>query len=146
VSTTDVEPGAGKSFWVGNTELVTLKTAGNDTGGAFALVELVAMPGSEPPPHIHRRTDDLCCLLEGALDVLDGERTFTARAGSAFHIPRGTLHAWRNATTQPARALLFITPAGFEGVIEEVGVLAAGLSSPPPPPAPPTAEDAQRLQ
>jgi quercetin dioxygenase-like cupin family protein len=127
VSTTYVEPGAGGSFWVGTTELVTLKTTGDDTGGAFALVELVAMPGSEPPPHIRRRTDELYCLLEGALEVLDGERTFTARAGSVFHIRKGTLRAWRNATSRPARALLFITPAGSEGVIEEVGVPAAGL-------------------
>ena len=58
----------------------------------------------------------------GELEVLDGKRTFTANAGSVFYIPKGTLHAWRKATTEPARALLLLTPAGFEGVIEEVGV------------------------
>jgi hypothetical protein len=79
-------------------------------------------------------------------EVLDDDRTFTARAGSVFYIPKGTLHAWRNATTEPARALLVITPAGFEGVIEEVGVPGT-LSSPPPPPPPHlTAEDLQRIE
>ena len=48
------------------------------------------------------------------MEVLDGDRTFTVNAESGFHISKGTLHAWRNATTKPARTLLFIAPAGFE--------------------------------
>ena len=31
------------------------------------------------------------------------------------------MHSWRNATTKPAWTLLFITPAGFEGCLEEAG-------------------------
>ena len=76
------------------------------------------------------------------MEILNGERTFTASAGSVFHIPKGTLHAWRNATAKPARMLLFITPAGFEGFFEEAGVPGDDLSSPP---APPTPEDLQRM-
>lgn len=68
------------------------------------------------------------------MEVLNGDQTFTAIAGSVFHIPRGTLHDWRNATTTPARTLLFIAPAGFEGFFEEAGVPGTDLSSPPPPP------------
>jgi len=121
VSVTQLPPGEGRSFWISNNEFATIKTTGKDTGGEFALVELVALPEAEPPPHIHHSMDETYCLLEGELDVLDGDRTFTAKAGSVFYIPKGTLHAWRNATTEPARALLLIIPAGFEGVIEEVG-------------------------
>jgi quercetin dioxygenase-like cupin family protein len=145
VSMTHLPPGEGKSLWVSNNEFVTIKTTGKDTAGEFALVELVALPGAEPPPHIHHSTDETYCLLQGELEVLDGESTFTARAGSVFYIPKGTLHAWKNATTEPARVLLVITPAGFEGVIEEVGVPGT-LSSPPPPPPPLTAEDLQRIE
>jgi hypothetical protein len=32
------------------------------------------------------------------------------------------LHAWRNTTSEPVRALVIFIPGGFEGVIEEVGV------------------------
>ena len=136
-----VAPGSVGSVWIGDRELVTFKQTGAETGGLFALVEVVGLPGSGPPPHIHHRVDEVYCLLEGELEVLDGDRTFTAKAGSVFRIPKGTLHAWRNATAQPARTLLFIVPAGFEGFFEEAGV-PGDLSSPPPPPTP---EDFQRM-
>jgi mannose-6-phosphate isomerase-like protein (cupin superfamily) len=139
---TYVAPGRGKSVWIGDRELVTFKQTGTDTGGPFALVEVVGLPGSGPPPHIHHRVDEVYCLLEGELEILDGERTFTAEAGSVFRIPKGTLHAWRNATTEPARTLLFIVPAGFEEFFEEAGVPGTDLTSPPPPP---TQEDFQRM-
>ena len=48
VSRTYVPPGEGPAYWVGNTEFVTLKLTGSETSGAFAVVELVAMPGAEP--------------------------------------------------------------------------------------------------
>jgi mannose-6-phosphate isomerase-like protein (cupin superfamily) len=93
VSVTHLPPGEGESFWVSNNEFATIETTGKDTGGEFALVELVALPGAEPPPHIHHSMDETHCLLEGELDVLDGDRTFPAKAGSVFYIAKGTLHA-----------------------------------------------------
>jgi quercetin dioxygenase-like cupin family protein len=142
MSITHVPPSEGESVWIGDRELVTFKETGKNTGGQFALVEVTGLPGSGPPPHIHHSVDEVYCLLEGELEVLDGERTFTANAGSVFHIPKGTLHAWRNATAKPARTLLFITPSGFEGFFEEAGVPGSDLSSPPPPPTP---EDLQKM-
>jgi quercetin dioxygenase-like cupin family protein len=144
VGRTDSPLRDGPAYWVGNTEFVTLKLTGQETDGAFALVELVALPGAEPPPHIHLSTDETYYLLEGELAVLHGQRTYTAPAGSVVYLPKGTLHAWRNATAQPVRALLLITPAGFEGIIAEVGVPGT-LSSPPPPPSP-TVEDQWRIR
>ena len=142
MSITHIPPGEGKSVWIGDRELVTLKERGKGTGGRFALAEVVGLPGSGPPPHIHHSVDEVYWLLEGELEVLDGERTFTAKAGSVFHIPKGTLHAWRNATTEPARTLLLILPAGFEGFFEEAGVPGTHLSSPPPPP---TSNELQKM-
>lgn len=45
---THVPPGGGKSVWIANNELVTFKEMGRDTGGEFALVEVVGLPGSGP--------------------------------------------------------------------------------------------------
>ena len=88
VSITHVAPGEGESVWIAGSELVTFKATGKDTGGAFALVELVGLPGSGPPPHIHHRVDEVYCLLEGELEVLDGERALRRRQGRSSTSPR----------------------------------------------------------
>lgn len=59
---THVPPDGGKSVWIANNELVTFKETGRDTGGEFALVEVVGLPGSGPPPHIHHSVDEVYCL------------------------------------------------------------------------------------
>ncbi len=131
-SVAHVPPGEGKSVWIANNEFVTFKATGENTGGLFALVEVVGLPGSGPPAHNYHGVDEVYCLLEGELEVLGDGRTFTAKAGSVFCIPKGTLHAWRNTTTRPARMLLFIVSAGSEGFFEVAGVPGTNLFSSPP--------------
>jgi uncharacterized cupin superfamily protein len=35
-----------------------------DTGGGFTLIEGYLRPGTEPPPHVHEREDELFYVLE----------------------------------------------------------------------------------
>jgi hypothetical protein len=51
LDTTHLPPGSGKWVWIANSELVTFKVTGSDTGGAIALVEIVGLPGAA-----HHRT------------------------------------------------------------------------------------------
>ena len=126
-----VAPGEGKALWVAG-DLVTFKVVGEDTNGAFILAEEVSPPGGGPPPHIHRREDEIFCVLEGEYEFLVGERTIRAGAGSVVYGPRNIPHTFKNVGTSPARMLAFVTPAGFEEFLEEVGEEAADGSSPPP--------------
>ncbi len=124
-------PGEGKAVWVvGDT--YTFKAIGEETGGAFSLVEGTVAPQAGPPPHIHLREDEFYYVLEGELEVLDGERTFTASTGSYVYIPRNTLHAFKNVRETPARVLIGFTPAGFEGFFFATGEPAKEGASPPP--------------
>jgi len=45
--------------------LLTNLAESKDTNGAFFLMEATAAPGTEPPPHVHTREDELFYLLEG---------------------------------------------------------------------------------
>lgn len=126
-----VAPREGRSLWVAG-DLVTLKLAGTDTEGAFVLGEEVSPPGGGPPAHVHHREDETFCVLEGEYEFSVGGRTVRASAGSVVHGPRGVAHAFKNVGTTPAKMLAFVTPAGFEGFLEEVGEEAKGASSPPP--------------
>ena len=128
-----VPPGDGRSLWVvGDT--YTLKVTSEDTNGALFFMEGIVPPQGGPPPHVHRETDEAHYVQEGELEVLDGDRTFVARAGSFVFIPKGTVHAFKNVGTETAKMLTLLTPAGFERFLEEAGRPAGEGTAPPPGP------------
>jgi quercetin dioxygenase-like cupin family protein len=97
--------GRGIVYWV----------VGEQTGGAFALIEATLGPRRlGAPPHLHHREDEVICLLEGELMVQIGERVICARPGSVIFKPRGVFHTVWNPTMATARFLEFISPAGLE--------------------------------
>lgn len=126
-----VPAGDGEKVWVvGDT--YTLKARAGMTGGVVALVEASIPAGSGPPPHVHQNEDEAYYVLEGELEVLDGEETFVARPGSFVFVPRGTVHRFRNVGFGHAHMLVLITPAGFEEFFRAVGEPArAGEQAPP---------------
>jgi quercetin dioxygenase-like cupin family protein len=115
-----VPVGQGPSIWaVGDT--YTFKSTGKETDGTLTVFEASIPPGAGPPPHIHHDAEEAYYVLEGELEVLGGEHTFTARAGSYVYIPRGTLHRFQNVGNRASRLLVLLTPAGFENFLFEVG-------------------------
>jgi mannose-6-phosphate isomerase-like protein (cupin superfamily) len=126
-----VPDGEGESLWVvGDT--YTLKATGDTTGGALSLVEASIPAGSGPPPHIHANEDEAYYVLDGELEVLDGDRTFKAGPGSFVFIPRGTLHRFRNTGHGHARMLVIFVPSGFEQFFKAVGEPARPAEQAPP--------------
>jgi quercetin dioxygenase-like cupin family protein len=126
-----VPAGEGRSMWVAG-DTYTFKVIGEETSGGFAFWEAVVPPQAGPPPHVHKGEDEAYYVLEGELEILDGDRTITVRAGSFVYIPRGILHAFKNVGKIPSRMLLFVTPAGFENFFFEIGLPArAGEMAPP---------------
>jgi quercetin dioxygenase-like cupin family protein len=61
--------------------LVSQLPGGSDTGGAFDLVESKMKKGTEPPPHIHDREDELFYILAGDIRVFADGQVFTVAAG-----------------------------------------------------------------
>jgi len=97
----------------------TYKATGEQTRGAYALIE-GTLTGDGPPPHIHEAEEEAFYVLEGEVNVLVGERTITAGAGAFVLVPRGTVHTFSRAGTGPVRILTLISPAGFERFFEEI--------------------------
>lgn len=124
-------PGEGPAIWASG-DTYTFKSTGRDTEGQLTVFEADIPPGGGPPPHVHHDADEAYYLLEGELEVLDGERTFTARAGDYVYIPRGRLHRFQNVGEGNSRMLVLFTPAGFENFLFEVGLPARPGETPPP--------------
>ncbi len=126
-----VPAGEGRAIWITG-DTLTFKAVGEETNGGLMLLEGVIAPQQGPPPHIHHREDEYYYVVEGEFEILDGDRTFTASTGSFVHIPKGTLHCFKNVGEEPGRLLVLFTPAGMEDFFFEAGMPAqAGGTAPP---------------
>jgi mannose-6-phosphate isomerase-like protein (cupin superfamily) len=127
---THVPPGEGESVWLVG-DLIEVKLASEDTGGAYSMVEETSPPEGGPPPHIHHNVDEALYVVEGEVEVLVGDRTTRAIAGALAYVPKGTLHTFKNVGTSPSRVVAIISPGGFEKFFVEAGDPATEGSSSP---------------
>jgi mannose-6-phosphate isomerase-like protein (cupin superfamily) len=121
-------PGEGRSVQIGPSR-ITYKLEGEQTSGAFSMIEYEVAPGFEAPPTLHFHTQESWTgyILEGTLGFQLGERTVTLSAGSSLFVPRGLPFKWWNAEQKPARYLAIYFPAGFEKYFEEINAITKDL-------------------
>jgi len=117
-----------------NASKVLLRSEQSD--GHVAIVELTG--GGRPPLHT-QDFDEAFYMLEGELTFKLGDDVFTRRTGELAFAPRGVPHTYANLSGAPARALLVITPAGFERYFDRIAARISG-SEPPPEAAKPIPE------
>jgi quercetin dioxygenase-like cupin family protein len=99
-----------------------------DSDGHVAIVELT---GAGRPPLHHHDFDESFYVLEGELTFQLRDEVVTRRAGEVAFAPRGVPHTYANLTGAPARALLVITPAGFERYFDRIAARITGTQPPP---------------
>ena len=110
--------GTGRAFW-GPGDMYTFLVTGEQTRGAYFVMEALVPPGGGPPPHIHRNEDETFYIIAGTCSIMIGDQTVLAGPGDFVNIPRGTVHCFHNNGTETARMILTFTPAGMEGFFEE---------------------------
>jgi quercetin dioxygenase-like cupin family protein len=115
-----VQPGVGKKFERDPDRPVLVKASGEDTGGAFAVLEETVGPGGGGPLHVHRDSDELIYVLEGEFRFRIGEQLTRGTAGTLAFVPKGVAHNWQNIARRPGRMLFILQPAGFEKCLEEI--------------------------
>src|SRR5215472_1465561 len=80
-----------RSVWY-NGSLMTFLATGEETQGKFAMIEAVSRKGNDPPPHLHRREDEVFYVLEGEVVVSVGDRTIKGTPGTMIFLPRDVRH------------------------------------------------------
>jgi quercetin dioxygenase-like cupin family protein len=121
-------PSLGLSQWE-NGNLTTNLAEKKDTNGAFFLVEAMLAPGTEPPPHLHTREDELFYVLEGEFDVYVGKEAFEVEAGECVFLPRFKPHAFVIRSPR-LHVLALFTPAGLEEAFRGMSTPAQRLELP----------------
>ena len=105
---------------------------GEDTGNSFSLIHCFFRKGFTPPPHFHKYEDESFYILEGVIEFQAGDKKLIAGVGELIVLPKNVPHSF-NLVTDTAKALLLITPAGFETMFKEFGEPAQTLDLPPVP-------------
>ena len=109
--------------------LLTNLTETPDTNGAFSLFEATLVPGTEPPPHVHSREDELFYVLDGEFDVYVGEGVFNGKIGDCIFLPRFKPHAFIIRSPR-LRLLILFAPAGVEAAFCSMSSPAQNLNPP----------------
>jgi mannose-6-phosphate isomerase-like protein (cupin superfamily) len=106
-------------WWQG--ALFTIKGRRESTDGALGLVEVDLWAGMGTPLHVHHREDEAFYILDGEMRFKLGDEEFTVGPRQFVFGPREVPHCFK-VLDGGARALVLITPAGFEHMFLEGGI------------------------
>ena len=116
---------AGESLPLFSGLKAALKAGGEQTSGAYTLMEVPLAPGGGPLPHIHEGEDEAFFVLEGEEVFQLGSDEVSLGVGAFVFVARGTLHTHRNVSDRPSRTLVIFAPPGIEGFFSERQALQA---------------------
>lgn len=122
-----------------------LVVTGQQTGGNYALIEMLVPPGSGPGPHEHPAFHETYYILEGEMLFQFEDKSITAKKGQLVSIPKGGgVHRFHNVSTENVRMLCTVVPAGLDAFFQEIGKpVSPGTFLPPPKMGP---DEQQRLK
>jgi quercetin dioxygenase-like cupin family protein len=108
---------------------------GEQTGGAFATIEMLVPPGGGPGPHSHADFQETFYVIDGEIEVKSEASTYIAKKGSYVVIPKGGIvHCFKNKSGTLAHLLCTVVPSGLEEFFIAIGKpVSAGMFLPPPP-------------
>jgi quercetin dioxygenase-like cupin family protein len=114
--------------------------SGKQTGGAYAVIDMLIPPGGGPGPHAHAGFQETFYVLDGEVEVKTEDGTYTAEKGSFTEIPLGGLiHFFKNKTDKVAHLWCVVVPAGLDDFFQEIGKPGTFGTFVPPPPMNPEA-------
>lgn len=94
------------------------------TGGEYGLYKVdLAARAAGAKMHFHKAMSEAFYVLSGKLELFNGEKWVTGRAGDFLYVPVGGLHAFKNVTDEPTSMLMLFSPGApreefFEKVAE----------------------------
>lgn len=99
-----------------------LVITGEQTGGAYAVIDMLIPPQGGPGPHAHADFQESFYVLEGEVVVKTKSHSYTARKGAFVNIPLGgVVHDFKNETDTTAHLWCVVVPAGLEKLFQEIG-------------------------
>ena len=130
---TTIDNGQGQSFSVvGDSYRILI--SGEQTGGSYAVIDMLVPPGGGPGPHAHKDMQEMFYVVEGEIDFKMEDANYKAKKGSFVNIPLGgAVHCFKNTTDNIVHLLCTVVPAGLDDFFKEIGEpVETGMFLPPP--------------
>jgi quercetin dioxygenase-like cupin family protein len=117
---------------VGDTYRILI--SGEQTGGAYAAIDMLIPPNGGPGPHAHANIQESFYVIDGEIEVKTKGKTYTAKKGAYVYIPLGgAVHCFKNVSNETAHILCMVMPAGMDKMFLELGKPVAPNTFLPPP-------------
>lgn len=98
----------------------TIVIDGDQTEGAYTLIDMLVPPDAGPGPHRHD-FEELFLVFAGDVEFTFRGETTLVGAGAVVGVPANAPHRFRNAGDDVAHLLCLCTPAAQDGFFREVG-------------------------
>jgi quercetin dioxygenase-like cupin family protein len=134
--------GLANVWW--KTGRMAVKAGGAETGHAFAQIENFDPRGTATPLHVHHNEDETFYVVEGEVTVIVGGERIDLSAGDYLFAPRDIPHT-TIVTSENARVVTTISPAGLEELFVELGVPVTDTEQPVEAVLPPMPEVVRRF-
>lgn len=111
---------------------ITFLSKGN--GGRHTVMRYEVPPGfARVEPHVHANANEWFHVHSGSMEVLIGDVWMTVTAGGYAEVPKGTRHAWRNASDEAPLEILFgFDRPGMDGYFEKIMEMVSTATTWPP--------------
>ncbi len=122
-------PGEGKQVQLAGHPMAFLVTG--EATRHTSMFEWTMPPGFSTGLHVHRVQEETFYVLKGECEWQVGDQRIRALPGTYLFLPPGVPHNIANATSQPARVLMTVSPPGHEHYFEELAdTVARGAAAP----------------
>ena len=117
--------------------IFNILVSAGESNNAIAIADYEAIPGSEPPRHVHSIEDEIFILKEGSITFFRGDDIIEAGAGDTVFLPVNVPHHFK-ITSEKVKGTLIATPGNIETFFRLLSVPYDGDTIPPV--TPPTDE------
>jgi quercetin dioxygenase-like cupin family protein len=110
--------------------------SGEQTGGSYAVIDMLVPPGGGPGPHAHKDIQEMFYVVEGEVEFKMEAGKHKVTSGAFINIPLGgKAHSFKNTSDKVAHLLCTVVPAGLDDFFKEIGTpVEAGIFLPAQPP------------
>jgi quercetin dioxygenase-like cupin family protein len=105
------EPGEGLEYPMESDSLVRFKVLARNTNHIFEMYERKVPPHTiGADPHYHKTTVETFYVIEGTVNILNGETRKDFSAGSIVVVPEMSVHGFWNNSKKPVKVLVTFCP------------------------------------